>query len=97
MTDLNAQPTNVESGPHNDHGNILSRTAGRLTNESIQHYIGNPNSFRKGKDLLSTLSTLAVKYEDGTAFLTGKAQGTSEAPYNLRMLLGTGNHETGKC
>ncbi|KAG2182577.1 hypothetical protein INT43_007508 [Umbelopsis isabellina] len=97
MTNIN-EPSNIENKTHNDNGNgnVLSRTAGRLTNESIQHYIGNPNSFKKGKDLLPTLSNLAVKFEDETAFLTGKAKGTSEAPYNLRILLGTGSHETGK-
>ncbi|KAJ2963377.1 hypothetical protein NQZ79_g1595 [Umbelopsis isabellina] len=93
MTDIN-EKSNVENNTYNDNDNgndnVLSRTAGRLTNESIQHYIGNQNSFKKGKDLLQTLSNLAVKFEDETAFLTGKAKGTSEAPYNLRILLGTG-------
>ncbi|KAI8576602.1 hypothetical protein K450DRAFT_256388 [Umbelopsis ramanniana AG] len=61
--------------------------ANRMTNESIQHYIGNIGAFKRGEDLISTVSSVNMNVEDDRLLLSGRAKGTSQEPYSLRITL----------
>lgn len=61
--------------------------ANRITNESIQHYIGNIGAFKRGEDLISTVSSVNMNVEDDRLLLSGRAKGSSQEPYSLRITL----------
>lgn len=69
----------------------------RMTKERFENYIKNPGSFKRGKDLISTLSSLNATAEGDHILLSGKAQGTSQEPYNLRITIRATNTDIGEC
>ncbi|KAI9286859.1 hypothetical protein BC943DRAFT_216072 [Umbelopsis sp. AD052] len=86
MMDIQMQSP-AESTVVRSNDDLRVTIANRMTNESIQHYIGNIGAFKRGEDLISTMSSVNMNVEDDRLLLSGRAKGTSQEPYSLRITL----------
>lgn len=95
MTESQAQPP-TEDTSNSSNQDVRITIFSRVTKESIHNYINNAGSFKRGKDLVPTLSLLNSKTEGDHMLLSGRAKGTSQEPYSLRITIRATDSDLGK-